>query len=576
MGNNHIRPIRFRQSLKDFPLTVSLGEVSPTWGLSRWGGKQGLRFLPSDDEGFTLRGDKRRIFYKGRWRSHRFSILNDGAFEYDCILLREPESNVIVLRMDGAECFDFFRQPDFVKNDFLKGSYAVYKKETLIGEGTGKLCHIHRPEVIDARGRRCWGELAVVGNELRITIPANWLGEAKYPVVVDPAIGTTTSGSLTNYNIATDTASGQLNILRQIAVNRYYTNTQISGSCIGYAWASATGVTYTTAGYPLIYSDVSGVPKNKLSSNEQLANLNLLPGYVGGFKSAGFTVGNINANSYLYYGISTNEAWYPRFDMGDTLYVQSWSGTPTPTTFPENGLLRYLRLSMYFTYTANYTRKLTQGVKLSDTRKPKIEYKRSASQTAGVMSLLGKLETLSRKCVESVISVMNTGYLATLSRRIIEQVNLTLEKWQTQALSRIFADGVTVDSSVTKRQSFIRKVEDVLSGSDNQDITILFYRNITDTTAVLLANHGTRVFYREVKDTIENIDRMESGAGFYRYPTETVDVESSLLRKAGFFVRIAVQLFINEFILGRFLRAKTEVILKSCVTREITLESKIN
>jgi len=121
--------MRFRQSLNDFPLTVNLGEKKPVWGLSRWGG-QGLRFVPPDDEGFALRGDKRRLVYKGRRRSHRFTILGDGAFEYDCILEKEPESNVISLLMEGAENFDFFRQPDFVRDPFLKGSYAVYKKET--------------------------------------------------------------------------------------------------------------------------------------------------------------------------------------------------------------------------------------------------------------------------------------------------------------------------------------------------------------------------------------------------------------------------------------------------------------
>jgi hypothetical protein len=133
--------------------------------------------------------------YKGRRRSHRFTILGDTAFEYDCILEREPESNVITLLMEGAEKFDFFRQPDFVKDPFLKGSYAVYKKQTLLGEGTGKLCHIHRPQIIDSRGRRCWGDLSVAGNELRITIPETFLSEAKYPVIVDPTIGSSTAGA---------------------------------------------------------------------------------------------------------------------------------------------------------------------------------------------------------------------------------------------------------------------------------------------------------------------------------------------------------------------------------------------
>ena len=86
--------MKFQQSLSDFPLTVALGDKVPAFGLSRWGGTTGLRFIPPDNEGFTLRGDKQRLVYKGRRRSHRFTILGDSSFEYDCILLREPERNV--------------------------------------------------------------------------------------------------------------------------------------------------------------------------------------------------------------------------------------------------------------------------------------------------------------------------------------------------------------------------------------------------------------------------------------------------------------------------------------------------
>jgi hypothetical protein len=200
---------------------VELGREVPSWGLKRWG-SAGLRFVPPDDEGFTLRGDNRQLVYKGRRRSHRFTILGDTSFEYDCILEREPESNVITLLMEGAERFDFFRQPDFVKDPFLAGSYAVYKKETLIGggrmsfglssEGTGKFCHIHRPLIIDALGRKVFGDLSVIGNALRIIIPENWLSEAKYPVIVDPTIGTTTVGSQTHWNNVDNGATrGRLN-----------------------------------------------------------------------------------------------------------------------------------------------------------------------------------------------------------------------------------------------------------------------------------------------------------------------------------------------------------------------------
>jgi hypothetical protein len=258
MGNYHTRPVRFRQSRNDFPLTVSLGDKAPAWGLSRWAGS-GLHFLPPDDEGFTMRGDKRRLVYKGRRRSHRFTILGDTAFEYDCILNREPESNVITLLMEGAENFDFFRQPDCIKNPLLAGSYAVYKKETLVGEGTGKLCHIHRPEIIDSRGRRVFGDLSVTGNKLCITIPETWLSEAKYPVVVDPTIGTTTVGSLEKwYDPLNNDTDDELNwkplwFEISIAVNKFSVAQAINGECLAYVYVN-DGSQYDE-NRPIIYSD---------------------------------------------------------------------------------------------------------------------------------------------------------------------------------------------------------------------------------------------------------------------------------------------------------------------------------
>jgi hypothetical protein len=133
--------VRFWRSAGDFPAAVSLGGKEPSWGLARWGGGGAgpscLRFAPADGEGFALRGDKRRLVYKGRRRSHRFTILGDTAFEYDCILNREPESNVITLLMEGAENFDFFRQPGFIKDPFLPGRMRFTRKKPCRAKGPG-------------------------------------------------------------------------------------------------------------------------------------------------------------------------------------------------------------------------------------------------------------------------------------------------------------------------------------------------------------------------------------------------------------------------------------------------------
>jgi hypothetical protein len=280
MGNNHTRPITFWQSLNDFPVKVTLGENAPAWGLSRRA-SSGLRFLPPDDEGFALRGDRRRLVYKGRRRSHRFTILGNTAFEYDCILEREPESSVITLLMEGSDKFDFFRQPDFVTDPFLKGSYAVYKKETLVGEGTGKLCHIHRPLIIDSRGRRVWGDLSVIGNELRIIIPEAWLSEAEYPVIVDPTIGTTMVGSQTTWDA--DPPEPWIPLTNEVCipVSRFLVSETINGLCTAYFYVYSNEEP-ESAGYPVLYSDNNNTPLSRRSTGENRIDLQVKSGKPAG------------------------------------------------------------------------------------------------------------------------------------------------------------------------------------------------------------------------------------------------------------------------------------------------------
>jgi hypothetical protein len=386
MGNNTIRPIRFLQSASDFPLVVHLDRKAPAWGLSRWQGNRGLRFIPDYDEGFALRGDRRQLLYKGRKQSHRFTILGDGAFEYDCILNREPENNVITLKIEGAEDFDFFRQPDFIKDPYLAGSYAVYKKTTFIGEGTGKLCHIHRPKIIDAAGRWVWGDVTITGDTLSISIPEQWLGEAKYPVIVDPTIGTTTVGSLDRWWDWDDEFS-PLEIEMGILVNKFLVNEPINGLCNAHVYSEHK---WRDIGcYPCIYSDYGGVPLNRLSCQESF--MDFTKDGPGGWEEGTFQVySGIPAGSSLWFGFFICWIFYPRYDYGAKCYWESWEGdvedidNPTiPDVYPLWKADEYhdFKLSMYFTYTATqqHLRTLTQGVRLFDTEKRIASFKREAA-----------------------------------------------------------------------------------------------------------------------------------------------------------------------------------------------------
>jgi len=586
---NRERGAVFRQSLTDFPCPVALGKYVPSFGLHRF--KQGLRFVPLDDEGFSLRGDKRRLLYKGRRRSHRFTILGDTAFEYDCILLKEPESNVISLRMEGAENFDFFRQPDFVKEPFLKGSYAVYKKETLVGEGTGKLCHIHRPEIIDARGRRCWGDLSVAGNMLHITIPEQWLAEAKYPVVVDPLIGTTTVGSqyliLDNEDDVEEYGDEeiwcQLEYFFQYPVNRFLVPDTINGLCTAYMYVNADS-NGNASGKPVLYSDNNNKPLNRNSMNENPADFTVNHNMPVGWRSSTFqSNGAINSGSYIWFGVYTYYYWEPRFDYGAKCYQNMIYDIyhNVANKYPINQFYDYFtdyRLSMYFTYgpPQNYVRTVTQGVSLSDTRRLTGNYKRSLSQAAGVNSLLKRFETFYRKCVMTANNSMNINRLPVFYRNVRENINVTMGFFQSLLLSRKCIDGVKANSQNSRKFSAIRKVQDTLNFTDNNSISILYLRRLPDNVQITQAFRHWGAFIRGLRVNADSIAETSHKAEYHRFTSDSALAVGTVFRGLLLFVRIVSKVFVKDYILRRFLKAKEDFILKSPICREIILDSKID
>jgi hypothetical protein len=365
--------IKFIQSRGDFPLTVELGGRSPVWGLSRWAECNApsagrLAFRPLDDEALAMRGNSRSLLYKGRRRSHRFTILNDGAFEYDVILKKETESNVIELVIEGSENFDFFRQPDYVSDPFLKGSYAVYLKNPFAGQGTGKLCHIHRPKIIDSRGRWCWGDLQITGNRLLIVVPEDWLGSAKYPVVVDPVIGTETVGSQTKIKWETTGAETTMTLTNGQPVNRFLLGAPIPGrtGVTGYYYAYASTYGTNEGGIPIIYGDANSKPRDWRLYDYPLVGLGVSGSKPAGWRPVSFTTdAALNEGDYIRFGLNTYYRWTPRFDYGGMFYYgYQDEELPDIYIFRSGEVCRDIKLSMYFTYTAPraFVRTVTQFV----------------------------------------------------------------------------------------------------------------------------------------------------------------------------------------------------------------------
>jgi hypothetical protein len=579
--------MKFSQSNADFPMLVTLGEKNPFFGLNRF--NKALRFVPLDEENFTLRGGKQRLLYKGKQRSHRFTILGDTAFEYDCILEKEPDSNVISLLMEGAENYDFFLQPDFVKDPFLKGSYAVYKKETLIGEGTGKLCHIHRPQIIDARGRRCWGSLAVIANMLRITIPEKWLGEAAYPIIVDPTVGTSIVGSQTKTDIWGDWETVLLG--DSLATNRFLVPENMNGKATAYVYLYR--VPYGNGNYennnktivPCMYSDVKSKPVERLSANEKAVDDVVSASKPDGWRTATFSSNRIIASgSYIWFGVSSGD-FTPRFDYGAKCYL-CWHDNNgledmVPNIYPiddEWGYFDNIKISMYFTSTAmqQYVRKITQSVTLTDKRKLKADYKRNAKQTVKVNSVLSRFETLYRKCAMTVHNSMKIKRYPSFIRTVADYIASATANSENRSLSRKCIESIAVNSETIRTLAIFHKILDSLNGIDNQAFSVLFVRSLPDTAIISDKNRHIGSFIRCPLAVSENTAETLHKAEYHRFNADRVQAKSSVLRNLFLYVRIITKVFVRDYILGRFLKARQDLVLKSAICRELTLDSKLS
>jgi len=528
MGNYDFRPVggggkddfvRFIQSRSDFPLTVRLGRKTPRWSLNRWAGDPGLVFAPMDDEGYRVRGDGKRYEYRGRRRSHRFTILHDGAFEYDCILNSEPETNRITLLMDGAEGYDFFRQPDFVKDPMLAGSYAVYKKTPLLGEGTGKLCHINRPEIMDAKGRRCLGELAVEGNRLEIIVPEGFLSGAAYPVVVDPVVGTTTAGSQHYFFNQWDEDYQMLNLHYAMATNRFTLPETLNGRATAFVYAALP------FGYgrciPLFYADEGGIPVTRLTANEGDIDFEVGAGKPAGWRSATLDVmAPIAAGGNVWMTLFC-DLFAPAFDFGAKCYWHHWFFTheDIPDVYPMYAPEYYydFKLSMYFTYTVprNYQRTLINGVTLGDSGKHATGFRRMAFNDVGIVS--------------------RNGMLANYNKNI--------------------CNGIIANDSKTRRINHARTMRDIGGVMDIVTFVITYIRAIVEYSKLYCQIISGRIFTRMVLERI----KAYGGIG----------------RKLTVVARIIDKISLRDFLAGRLFMRKTEVTIKSRITETLFLDSRI-
>jgi hypothetical protein len=446
-----------------------------------------------------------------------------------------------------------------------------------------------------------WGELSIIGNELRITIPESFLSEAAYPVVVDPAIGTTTVGSqylhipLCNEDMETENIEDyeyeELYFADHLVTNRYAVWSGVSGTCTAYLYAAAYPGYLNTFferyenAYPVLYSDNGEKPQYRRCTALNHIDCRVTGQQGAGWRSGTFRIdGTVTGGSYIWFGASTGN-WCSRFDYGAALYSAWWgmfdpdgAGNIVPDTFPLGEAVTYDRkVSMYFSYTEaqTYVRTITQGVTLTDTRKQTGNYKRSAVQEVTGTTGLTRLAAFPRLCVMTVHTVTAVKALPAFIRFVIEQVRALTETNKSRGLARHCMETIRAGSETKRSQGYYRRAYEDVRGTDTTAFPVLFLRSPAER--VRLGDTKThwgeyiRGLQTEATGRAETTHRGE----YYRKQTETVQAEGIPFRSLLLFVRLFTTAFVRDFLLRRFLKSNEELVLKSPVCREMSVESRI-
>lgn len=279
----------------------------------------------------------------------------ENEFDIDFTLQSKPDTNVFEYKIEGANDFDFFYQPELTPEEIAEGasrpenvvgSYAVYHKTKVshqIGStnyATGKVYHIYRPKAIDANGVEQWSEISYVDGVLTVTVPQKFLDDAVYPVRVDPTFGYTSVGGTTRNLTSTGhihTAAFSLSEdgnVSSISVYRYKTSLGTS---------NIKGLIYED-------DDADDYPE-PLLTEAQPVEVNTTPAWA----TSTFSVpASLASGTYFLASVHETASTTVRYDT-DTIFSYERAGSYNPVSdpFPISGTNLNRKYSIYATYTAS-------------------------------------------------------------------------------------------------------------------------------------------------------------------------------------------------------------------------------
>ena len=550
------------QSIRDVPCRVRFAGNDALMSLSRWGGEASLAFAPGDTHLGETRVRGNELLLKSEAtpkRYHVFRRLDGERFEYDVVLLKEPETNVIEIELDFPEGLEFYRQPSMdalIRSPYrcapeVEESYAVYWKERNGPYKTGKFCHIYRPEIRDARGRKVWGKLDIVGHTMTITIPEDWLSDAAYPVVVDPIVGTQTRGALNVIDWYNEENPEDFYLEISVGLNRFTSPANISGACTSYVYSCCADS--DTRGQAVIYSNAAqGI---RLSRNEQLVNFTrTTPDWVPSTFTLSRTIaqGEVFWYGYCAFWLETY------YDVGGRFIKHYVDDEVIPETFTTN-VSEYwsIIMSMYFEYAVPQS------------------FRCSVIDTIGLTETFGKHFAFKRSCANGVATVGVLEESSFHPRLCTDSLQGTEIFMRTTSFFRVLLDALQCKRASSRIVTVFRAISEAIGFSDVLERVRGLVRICTSGFAFQDESFRLFEYRRLIDDEMETVETFSMIQTLIRFCASGISSIGSLIRSVGFFRNVASLVAFIERLLPRMILKREELIIVSRVTREIEFKGDL-
>jgi hypothetical protein len=471
---------------------------------------------------------------------------------------------------------------------------------------------------------------------MTMIIPEWWLADAKYPVVVDPVVGSSVVGAYDEYDYMSQEdyerylekkakdPSTQLDKCKwkngigfdsELVCNKYRVPLQLQGTYNACAYISKIIPPqhgYKPILYPLLYSDFNDKPKYLLvhdnTMGDPLAYVGDPSSYTPRWVQATLDInGSIAANTNVWFGF-WGENSVTRFDYGALLFQTDLGSDPfedreyfnsfvemaqdydfydvsiSPNRFVEDpdyinvypGSRYDLKVSMYLAIPASYTHTVTQWVMPTETRKLTGKYQRSAKQTALGKTVAHQLEGFCRSMVQTVKNTASLKGSPTLIRKAIEAVAALYATKAGAGFNRGIGDTAGNSSLIDKMGAFVRSLFGMAKGGDGAESSIGRMRVVQDMEYAEDTAGSVEDYLRGLFDEAGTMAEAAHRGEYYREQQDTAGSEGVALRHLFIFIRLLAGGAIRDFIIGRFLKSNEELIIKSPVCREIIIDSKLH